>query len=232
MTGVSMFDQNASSFAASTDEQIQRNVYVRGRRFVEAVLEFVPRGGRIVDYGCGPGRVALLVARAGYEVTGLDPSGSMINEARRLETSRLHLRFEIWRGDWTQQLEADQYDGIICSSVIEYIPDPEQLLRMFHRCLRSGGNLILSYANSRSVWGAYAKWRFGRSAFHYKFQHNVWDFGQCRGILDRCGFDIVRPPKFFDSPFDGRPGLSLFAGSPMLGTLGIVIARRRDSASG
>src|SRR5579875_3434414 len=41
--------------------------------FLEAVAHF-PKGARILDLGCGYGRITLELARRGYRVTGLDYS--------------------------------------------------------------------------------------------------------------------------------------------------------------
>jgi len=44
--------------------------------------------GRLLDVGCGPGKVALLVAHLFEEVVGLDPDRGMIAEAERLAAAR------------------------------------------------------------------------------------------------------------------------------------------------
>jgi ubiquinone/menaquinone biosynthesis C-methylase UbiE len=44
--------------------------------------------GRLLDVGCGPGKVALLVAHLFEEVVGLDPDRGMIAEGERLAAAR------------------------------------------------------------------------------------------------------------------------------------------------
>src|SRR5262245_12689215 len=44
--------------------------------------------GRLLDVGCGPGKVALLVAHLFEEVVGLDPDRGMLAEAARLAAAR------------------------------------------------------------------------------------------------------------------------------------------------
>lgn len=51
------------------------------RRVLAAVGAHVPRGARILDLGCGPGTDDELLARAGYEVTAIDSSRSMVEQA-------------------------------------------------------------------------------------------------------------------------------------------------------
>jgi SAM-dependent methyltransferase len=53
------------------------------RRVLAAVGACVPRGARILDLGCGPGTDDETLARAGYELTAIDWSPAMVDEARR-----------------------------------------------------------------------------------------------------------------------------------------------------
>ena len=45
-------------------------------------------GGRLLDVGCGPGSVALLLARLFDEVVGIDADPGMVEQARRLAAER------------------------------------------------------------------------------------------------------------------------------------------------
>jgi SAM-dependent methyltransferase len=44
----------------------------------------VPAGSRVLDAGCGTGRVAIRLAELGYDCVGVDLDASMLAEARRL----------------------------------------------------------------------------------------------------------------------------------------------------
>jgi SAM-dependent methyltransferase len=46
----------------------------------------VPPGSRILDAGCGTGRVAIRLAELGYRCVGVDSDGSMLDVARRAST--------------------------------------------------------------------------------------------------------------------------------------------------
>jgi len=125
-----------------------------------------------------------------------------------------------------ETLATARYDGIVCSSTIEYVPDAAALLSHFHRTLRSNGVLVISYANSLSLWRKYSKIRF-LTAPHLKLQHNVWSFSQFKAILAKAGFRVISGPVFFDAaPFDKRPWLRPLISWPVIGTLGLVTARR------
>jgi SAM-dependent methyltransferase len=57
-------------------------------------------GGRVLELGCGTGRVALPVGRAGVRVIGVDRSEGMLARARqRVRRARLTARINLVRGD-------------------------------------------------------------------------------------------------------------------------------------
>jgi ubiquinone/menaquinone biosynthesis C-methylase UbiE len=224
MSSDPLFDESARSFAANTDRLIANEMYWRGELFVRAAKNFVPPGGKILDYGCGPGRLARMLAREGYRVHGLDGSTGMLREARLQNLAGLELSFD-QAGDDGKTLDADGYDAVVCSSTIEYVADAQGLLRNFHRSLRAEGVLILTYANRLSLWRKYAEWRAGGKAPHMKLQHHIWSFGECKSALVAAGFEVQGKPVIFEPPPFERPALRVLGVVPWMGTLGLVVAR-------
>ena len=52
-------------------------------QIVAAVIDMLPTVARVLDVGCGYGRVALPLSHAGYEVEGIDLAPNLIEAARR-----------------------------------------------------------------------------------------------------------------------------------------------------
>lgn len=52
------------------------------------IQRYCPRGGRILDVGCGPGWSAMYLAAQGYAATGIDNEASLVELARR-QASRI-----------------------------------------------------------------------------------------------------------------------------------------------
>src|SRR5829696_2428407 len=60
----------------------------------------VNAGGPVLELGCGTGRIALPLGRAGAHVIGIDRSDAMLARARvRLRRSRFSGRVDLVRGD-------------------------------------------------------------------------------------------------------------------------------------
>lgn len=218
------FDHAAQQFAEATDLALEHDTYVRGRLIVDMAARVVPAGGDVLDYGCGPGRLSLLLARAGFRVRGVDTSVGMLAQTHALDRRNLDLQFDAI-ASMDDALRPCSCDAIVCSSVIEYVRDPDTLLRGFHRALRKPGALIISYANESSLWRRYWNWTDDRSNPMATPDHKTWRWRAFRDLLDRNGFRSVIGPRFFESPCDGYPLGRLLRAVPFAGSLGVVAAR-------
>lgn len=210
-------------FARNVDIAIRTDTYTRGKLFVDLAKRNIPEGGFILDYGCGPGRISLMVAQAGYKVRGIDPSPEMISEANSLDREGLTLDFEL---GGQLALERAGYDGILCSSVIDYVGDPDALLQAFHRSLRPGSTLVVSHGNTYSPFLLY--WSHSSKVYN-PFLNAVqrhWTPSAFRDLLVRNGFELTSRPRYFDPTYERWFG-SLLLRVPFVGSLSIVAARRR-----
>jgi 2-polyprenyl-3-methyl-5-hydroxy-6-metoxy-1,4-benzoquinol methylase len=217
----SVFDETAAGFALSADRQTDQGRYYRGELFMSAARSYVPEKGWILDYGCGPGRISTMLARDGFRVLGLDPSPAMIAQAKQQRLDGLEIEFR----HCLKLPPASQgalYDAVVCSSVLEYVTEPEEVLRWFESVLRPSGVLIVSFANNRSIW---RHWCRRYRHIYQTVQLHTWSRRQFGGLLARGGFRPVAPPSYFDSPLDGTS----FRGWPLIATLGLMVARKAGS---
>lgn len=218
-----LFDDVAGKFARGIDSAMNIDNYVRGNLFIELAETAIPAGGTVLDYGCGPGRISLLLARSGFRVRGVDTSDGMIAQARTLDRQGLNVEFDTISKSG-EALPPSTYNAIVCSSVIEYVADPDALLQGFHRALGEPGILIISYANESSYWRKYWK-RKAASNPMGAAQHHVWDWTGFQALLAKNGFRTSTQPKYFESPWDSQPWGAWFRNSPYVGSLGVVVAR-------
>jgi len=105
-------------------------------------------GGLILDAGCGSGECAIELARAfpDAETVGLDLSPALVEMARKraAESGPLpNLRFEV--GDVAATPFPDgHFAAVICTDVLQIVPDPVALVNELERVLAPGGRLRLA----------------------------------------------------------------------------------------
>jgi 2-polyprenyl-6-hydroxyphenyl methylase/3-demethylubiquinone-9 3-methyltransferase len=130
----------------------------RLRVFGECLAGYDLHGQHWLDAGCGSGTLARYLAEAGARVLGVDAAEEMIATARELASHDIEKKDEHSERLCFEQVATiahlplgDQsLDGILCSSVLEYVADPAACLSEFARVLRPGGLLIVSVANRNS----------------------------------------------------------------------------------
>jgi 2-polyprenyl-3-methyl-5-hydroxy-6-metoxy-1,4-benzoquinol methylase len=106
-------------------------------------LETRPPPARLLDAGCGNGRLAALLASEGYDVTGVDLSSDGVQIARSDNPS---CRFEVVAaGDgMLEQLDVEPFDLLVSTEVIEHLYDPHAFIEAARDALRPGGMFIVS----------------------------------------------------------------------------------------
>ena len=115
------------------------------RRFLRFVP--VPRGGRVLEVGCGSGVVlrdlAAMVGRRG-EAVGIDPSRTILDAARRLSRRAPGGRITLRHADGAHlPFGADRFDATLAITVILHVAHPLAVVREMARVTRPGGRVGL-----------------------------------------------------------------------------------------
>lgn len=105
------------------------------------VYQWVPEGrGRLLDVGCGNGYFTQWLARKGWQVWGLDHSFLNIQRAHR-EFPSLHW---VVGSALALPFPRASFDVVVCSEVLEHLPDDQAAIDEIARILKPGGRLILT----------------------------------------------------------------------------------------
>ncbi|MCH7884179.1 MAG: class I SAM-dependent methyltransferase [Planctomycetes bacterium] len=121
------------------------DMHIEHYRSVIARLPNPKACGRLLEIGCVPGHLTVLLAGLGYDITGVD-----IAPARVSELWRRH-GIEICRVDIESEplpFEDQAFSCVLFTEILEHLRmNPIHALREAARLLGSGGRLILSVPN-------------------------------------------------------------------------------------
>ncbi|MBR0402247.1 MAG: class I SAM-dependent methyltransferase [Lachnospiraceae bacterium] len=102
---------------------------------------------RVLDIATGPGFFAIILAKAGYRVTAVDLTPSMLAEARR-NAGDLAGEIDFLEMNAEELAFAEgTFDVIVTRNLTWDLPHPEDAYRSWHRVLKKGGLLLNFDAN-------------------------------------------------------------------------------------
>ena len=116
------------------------------------VAGLVPPGARVLDAGCGTGRVAVELARRGFDVVGVDNDASMLEVARRTDAVRWH------DADLAALELAERFELVVAAgNVVVFLAEgtEQEVLRRLAAHLEPGGLLVSGWRTDRLGAPAY-----------------------------------------------------------------------------
>lgn len=116
------------------------------RSVARNVADNAPRGARILEIGCGPGRLSILLARDhGLDVTGLDLDPAMVERATaNAEAIDAEMRPSFAVGDVAALPFADgSFDVVVSTLSMHHWDDPVAGLTDVARVLRPEGRALI-----------------------------------------------------------------------------------------
>jgi len=142
---------------------------------VETLAALVPQGAsggprpRVLDAGCGAGRMAKALTARGFEVTGIERSPPQAAQARAVckQVYEGDLQDE---GTWARA--GGGYDALLLSHVLEHVVEREKVLRLAKAALKPSAALVVVLPNV-------ATWRM-----RWHLLSGRWEYRE-EGVLDR-----------------------------------------------
>ena len=148
--------------------------------------------GKLIDLGCGTGRMLTVCNRLGHWVLGVDLSEAMLAQAQ-LRRARDHSTFELLEANLTDLrcLANESFDYAICLfstlGMIQGTQHRQRVVAESHRLLRPGGTLIVHVHN---------RW------------FSVWDSGGRRWLVSDWCRQRIGHPQAGDRPMPPHQGVA------------------------
>jgi 2-polyprenyl-3-methyl-5-hydroxy-6-metoxy-1,4-benzoquinol methylase len=202
-------DAYASAAAQSYLEAIDRT-------FVDHVARLIGPSGlpfmecRVLDFGCGPGQIPILLARRWpkMSIVGADAGPHMIEQAKRdAYTAAVEIDWQVVRlgpqGESRLPYEDDEFDIVLCNSVLHHLDDPLNTLDELARVARPTAAVLIrdlvrppmaAYALHVRVFGRHY---FGEMRRLYESSvRAAYTAGELQGMLERSRLNDGRSHVF------------------------------------
>jgi SAM-dependent methyltransferase len=153
----------------SLDLADPRDDRYRGHREVDASFSFLSRHvqhpGRLLDIGCGNGRLLYVAKRAGWDVKGVELS------AQAAAAVRDRVGVEVLTGDFLELTGegGERYDAICLRHVLEHIADSRRVLARIRALLRPGGYALIEMPNIEALDKRLKRWAVRQELHKRKF---------------------------------------------------------------
>jgi ubiquinone/menaquinone biosynthesis C-methylase UbiE len=119
------------------------------KEFIKKIIGKVT-GKKILECGCGTGRIAIELAKAGADVHGIDTSEEMLNKTK-IKAEGLGLSISLKKGDIESiPYASETFDVVYTMHVLMHLPNYHKAIDEMYRVLAPGGILIADFPNKLS----------------------------------------------------------------------------------
>jgi 2-polyprenyl-3-methyl-5-hydroxy-6-metoxy-1,4-benzoquinol methylase len=142
-----------------------------------------PRGGDLLDIGCGTGNFLAAARDAGYRVTGIELDGKAAQFAK--EKLGLQRVLPLTISEFVERHPDEKFDVVTFFEVLEHQAAPVEFLQKVRMCLKPRGTLALSVPNRE-------RWMTGPDVLDYPPNHFLrWSAAAVKKFLNAYGFEVL-----------------------------------------
>jgi predicted TPR repeat methyltransferase len=181
---IEIYDQFSRSYDTDVRKKMQYTAYIAVPRLV--IKHLNSRIAKILDLGCGTGLSAIPFFKAGYQVTGIDASRPMIEQAAKLPFQKL-IRQNLEK---PLRVKDQSFDAVVMIGVLEYLDHAAPVLDQVKRKLKQKGIFGLAVPQKSSWYTA-----SGLTSYYKK---------EIEPLMGDAGFTIVECQRIVGVAEDGE----------------------------
>jgi len=182
------------------------------------------KGEKILDLGCGTGDLAKQLSAYGSEITGIDQSEKMIEQARSKYPT---IKFIVQ--DATKLSFHHEFDAVFSNAALHWIKQPKPVLTGIFKSLKQGGRFVAEFGGKGNVQAISDEMihQIGAEGFTFNIEQYPWFFpsiAEYTTLMEQAGFRVTLAQHFDrPTPLDGEGairnwvnmfGSSMFEGIP------------------
>lgn len=142
-----------------------------------------PKGGRLLDLGCGVGNFLAAAQDNGFEVTGVEFDRAAV--AFGQQHYGIKRIFAMRPEEFYEAHPQQRFDAVTFFEVLEHQQDPDSFLKVAKNFLVPDGYVALSVPNR-------SRWQKGIDTLDYPPNHLTrWSPSALSALLERNGFEVV-----------------------------------------
>ena len=182
-----------------------KNFIERYAVWTEILEKYSDNSFHALDIGCGSGIFTFYLAEKNKTVVGLDASTEMLKICqKKLENAEVdNLAFINCNIESLGQRLDKKADIVVCSSVLEYLDDLDESLKIIIQSMNKNGLLIFSMPNKQSIYRKIEPLTynlFGRPEY-YKHVRNVCTQKEVENKLKKFNCSILENKYYGETPF-------------------------------
>lgn len=149
-----------------------------------------PGGNTLLDIGAASGIFMDLARQKGYDVTGIEPSEFLVEEAGK------RYGLDLFNGtleDYLRDGKTGRFSVVTLLDIIEHLVEPDAFITLVSQLLEEDGILVIVTPDI----GSLAARLMGKRWWHYRIAHiNFFNRKSLRHLLSKHGFTIRLKKKY------------------------------------
>lgn len=197
-----MENQNRISYNAIAEAWDDYRKQSPMNRCIVEFANLLPEHAKILDIGCGSGSpIDEYLARAGFEVLGMDIAENMIQKANRLQLQ--NVRFLVC--DFLEFQTDEKFDAVIAFDSLWHVEESEQpqIYPKVASLLKPNGYFLFTHGLRRET--------ITGEMFANTFLYSALDKDELQEILRRQGFEILQWTENYQERTTGTRDLFVVA---------------------